>query len=83
MSKLPKGRRTLEDDMMIETLIKDPIFVQSVESEFGKLRRMWVDWKLNRIVYEFLDDTIKESTLALNDILEKMREFNYMKEFEH
>jgi hypothetical protein len=83
MSKLPKGRRTLEDDMMLETLIKDPVFVKSVEEDFGKLRRMWVDWSLNRIVYEFLDNSVKESTLSLNELLKKMRDFNYMREFEH
>lgn len=80
MSKqLPKGFKTLEDQMMIDYLLKDQVFLESVETDMGKLRKIFPDWEANKLVYIFEDGEMKESDLL--QIVYKLRKINYMKEF--
>lgn len=79
--ELPRGSRTLEDIVMIENLIKDDIFLQSVESDFGKTRRIYADWPNDKLVYELLDGSKKISRLSL--IVQRLKAVNYMKNFEN
>lgn len=79
--RLPKGNPSLEDALMIEHLVKDKTFIDSMEETLGKIRRVYADWGTGHIVYELLDGNIKESEIA--PILERLRRLNYLKEFEH
>lgn len=79
--KLPKGNPTIEDAMIIEHLVKDQVFLMSMEETLGKIRRLYADWGTGHLVYELLDGSIKESEIS--KILVKLKEMNYLKEFEH
>lgn len=81
MIELPRGVRTLEDIIIIEHLVKDEIFIESVESDFGKVRRIYPDWIKDKLVYELLDGTKKLSKLSL--IVQRLKAVNYMKQFEN
>lgn len=66
---------------MIELLIKDPVFIASIEEDTGKLLRVWADWPNYRIVYEIYNGEIKESDIG--KILLLLKRIEYMKDFEH
>lgn len=72
---------SIEDALMIEHLVEDQTFIESIENSIGKINRLYADWNTGRIVYELLDGDIKES--KIEPILERLRELNYLKEFEH
>lgn len=85
MKKLPKGKVNMDEVLrnarLIELLISDEIFLQSVEESEGKVKRIWPDWNIGKLIYEMQDGSLKESDLKL--ILDKLKKINYEKEFNH
>lgn len=79
--KLPKGCKTVEDETALEQLIKDEIFIKSIEDDYGKVKRIFADWENNRIVYVMRSGLVKES--ELEPILENLRNINYLAQFQH
>lgn len=74
MNKLPQGINTFEDQAIINQLIKDPVFLDSIESTDGKLLKVYADWKRKIIVYEFLNGSVKKSPLSIAvKLLKQMR----------
>lgn len=81
MIELPKGSRTLEDIIMIDHLLKDEIFIKSVEEDFGKVVHIYADWPRDKLVYKFLSGETKISNLSI--IVQRLKAINYMKNFEN
>lgn len=83
--RLPKGQVNLDESIrdarLIELLISDEVFISSVEESEGKIKRLWPDWTIGKLIYEMQDGELKESDLKL--ILKKLKEINYEKEFNH
>lgn len=79
--KLPKGNPTIEDALLMDHLIKDEVFKMSMEETLGKISKIYPDWATGHLVYELLSGDIKESEIS--GILQKLKEINYIKEFEH
>ena len=65
---------------MINLLINDQDFLSSMEETLGKIQKVWVDWKLDKIFYELMAGDLKES--CLSQIIDKLREINYLKAYE-
>lgn len=78
---LPSGIKTVEDEMIIDYLSKDPVFIESMEITLGKIIRIYPDWDTRHLVYELLDGNIKES--KIDGVLVELKKMNYLKEFEH
>ena len=82
---LPKGQVNLDEHIenaqLIEYLIKDELFIKSIEDSEGPLKRLWPDWYRGKLFYEMKDGSLKESDLYL--IIEKLKKINYLKEFSH
>ena len=78
---LPKGTKTVEDEEILEQLIKDEIFIKSVEEEYGKVKRLFVDWENHQLVYVLATGIVKESDLA--GILKRLKKSDYLKQFQH
>lgn len=76
--KLPHGFTTNEDYILIDRLTKDSLFLHSIESTDGKLNRVYADWKNDKLVYEFLNGSVKESKLSI--ALERIKKINYFLE---
>jgi hypothetical protein len=68
----------IEDRIMIDNLIRDPLFVASVESTDGKVTKIWADWSRDCIVYEFLNGSVKESRLSIT--IEALRGIKYLRD---
>lgn len=81
MIELPKGQVNLDNVLLIQKLINDPDFIASVEETEGKVRRIYADWKTNKLYYEFLDYTVKESKLRLTEIVRKLEEIQYLADY--
>lgn len=79
MKKLPLGM--IEDRNLIDRLINDPIFIQSVELDLGSVRRIYPDWLANQMVYEMLDGSTKIAKVKLSEMVKKLKDMNYMNEF--
>jgi hypothetical protein len=77
--ELPVGARTLEDKLIIETLMKDEIFIASIEESDGKLRRMYPLWEQDLMIYEFYSGLVIRGKLS--KLLKRLRDINYMDEF--
>lgn len=75
--QLPHGFRTLTDESMIQDLIKDETFINSMQETLGKIREIWVDWKNNQIVCEPLAGEPKAIDLKI--ILDFMKKHSYHK----
>lgn len=78
---MTKGKPSLDDALMIEHLIHDNTFIESMEETLGKVTRIYPDWVTGHLIYELLDGNIRES--KIEPILENLRRSNYLKEFEH
>jgi hypothetical protein len=79
---LPKGNPTIEDALLIDHLINDEVFIMSMEENLGgKIRRVYADWSTGHLVYELLSGHVQQSLIS--GIITKLKELNYMKEFEH
>jgi hypothetical protein len=81
MIELPKGSKTLEDYQIIDQLIKDPIFIQSVEADLGSVIRIFPVWSEDRMYYELLDGSTKVAKVKLTDMVKKLKDMNYMRDF--
>lgn len=81
MSDLPAGIMTLEDVALADLLVNDEVYKASMEESLGKIKAIWCDWKEDRIYYELLDGRCKES--KLKELIDYLKEINYMKEFRH
>jgi hypothetical protein len=79
--KLPKGKQTLFDEMMIEQLIKDETFKASVEESLGKIVRFYPDWERDTLIYELLDGNFKYSKLS--ELVKSLNDMNYMEAFQN
>lgn len=77
--ELPSGSRTIEDQAIIECLLKDESFRQSMEEKIGKIGRIWADWPADRLFYEKYDGDLAWSILS--KLIKKLREIDYIKEF--
>lgn len=79
--QLPHGQRTLEHEMIIDQLTKDEVFLGSMAEDLGTIIKVYPDWDNNRLVYELRNGNTFESKLS--DLIKKMKEINYMKDFAH
>ena len=66
---------------MIEHLIHDKDFFDVSQSSIGAIRKIYVDWENDRLVYELISGSTKQS--RIKGILNMLRGLNYMKRFEH
>jgi hypothetical protein len=65
----------MTDEELIEILCKDETFRQSIESELGRLKRIFPDWKDRLLVYEFESGNYKHSDI--DQILEALKDLGY------
>ena len=78
---LPKGINAIEDEMIIDYLCKDELFLESIEAEFGKIESVYADWKNDALVYVFIDGEEKCSNLT--EIIRVLKSIDYLKSYEH
>lgn len=84
--ELPKGKGQInlnaeEDEMIVYLICKDALFIESIESEFGKLKAVYADWKADKLMYDFVDGDAKYSNLT--EIINKLKDLDYLKEYTH
>jgi hypothetical protein len=77
---LPRGSRPIEDVTLIEDLIKNPTFIESIESDLGKIENIYPEWTKNVIIVELLNGQDKE--IDITWLLEQIKKFKYEKEIE-
>jgi hypothetical protein len=71
----------MSDEDLIEAICRDDIFRQSIESELGRLRRIFPDWKKRILIYEFETGNQKHSDL--DQILDALKDLNYKETLAH
>jgi hypothetical protein len=76
---LPRGAKTVEDVTLINLIIKDEIYIGSMESEYGKIKNVHADWDQGLVIYEFLNGDMKSSDI--DKLLSKLKEINYLAEY--
>lgn len=79
MIELPEGAKTLEDVTIIEHLMKDEIFIASIEEKDGKLVRMYPIWKEDLMIYELASGFVIRGRLS--KLIKRLKEINYMSDF--
>lgn len=84
MKQLPKGFINLdsiiESKAIIDQLIKDRAFLDSIEETDGPLLRIWADWKKRKIFLEFMNGEQKSVKIEL--ITERLKMCDYLKDFD-
>lgn len=78
---LPKGISVIEDELMIDFLCKDQVFIESIEAEFGKIESVYADWHSDALVYRFIDG--EEKCSDLTEIIRVLHSIDYLKAYEH
>lgn len=78
---LPKGQQTIEDETLVAHLIQDELFRESIESEFGRLTKIYPDWRTDQLIYEFLNGSSKYSILS--EIIKTLKDLGYLKDSMH
>ena len=68
---LPKGRKTLFDEAIIDSLCRDQEFKKSVEETYGKILDIYPDWENNYLVYDLSNGRVLCSDL--DQVLMAMR----------
>lgn len=68
----------MDDKELIRALIRDTEFIKSIESECGKVKYIYPDFKKNMLIYEFFDG--EELYSNLDNILTFLKENNYIAE---
>lgn len=64
------------DKEIIEALIKDETFVQSIEYSEGKVKEIYADWEAGKVVYTFLSGRV--SYLWFDDIIGFLKKNKYL-----
>lgn len=80
-SPLPTGFKPTEDETIVFHLLKDELFRESIESEYGKLLHIYADWHADHLVYDFLNGTSKYSVLS--EIIKTLKDLGYLKDLLH
>lgn len=70
-----------DEEFLVSQLINDEIFRESIESELGKLVRIYPDWKSDHLVYEFLNGKSLYSNLS--GIIKQLKDMDYLKDSLH
>jgi hypothetical protein len=78
---LPEYEIDPQDELIVFHLLDDETFKESIESEFGKLQKMYPDWRTDQLVYEFLDGSAKYSILS--EIVKALKDMGYLNTFMH
>lgn len=68
----------MDDKDLIDHLLRDTLFRESIESEMGKLREIFADFDSNELVYVFRDGDMKASNLQ--NIITELRRVGYLNE---
>ena len=71
----------MSDKELIKNLCEDHIFKESVESEYGKVLRIFPDWEQRILIYEFAGGDFLHS--LLDPIIKKLRAIKYENYFRH
>jgi len=71
----------MSDKEIVNLLLKDRIFLESIESEFGKVKEIWADWTNNRLIYDLLSGSQKFSVLT--DLIDSVKKSGYVQENYH
>lgn len=83
MQALPKGNQnelSSDDELIVAHLLKDEIFIESIEAEYGKIKALYPDWRTDKLVYEFVSG--KSLCSDLSEIIRALKDINYIKYFE-
>jgi hypothetical protein len=67
------------DKIIIEHLVKDEVFIASIEENFGEISEIQIDYQKNKLIYILKYSGIAESNL--DEILKKLKEINYQGTF--
>ena len=70
-----------QDELIIMHLMDDELFRESLETEYGKIIKMYPDWRTDQLVYEFLDGSAKYSILS--EIVKTLKDLDYLNSFLH
>ncbi len=76
--ELPYGYDIKNDRDLINHLIKDNIFIDSIESELGPISQLYADWANDKIVFILKSGRNKESSIT--GIIAFLKKINYQKE---
>jgi len=71
----------MSDKELIQNLCEDHVFRESIESEYGKVTRIYPDWDQKILIYEFIDGDYLHSDIT--PILKRLREIKYENYFRH
>ncbi len=77
---MTKSRR-IKDSDLIEELIKDHVFISSIEESLGKLKRVYANYKLGKLIYEFENGDYKES--SIKRVCQKLIDIKYLNSISH
>lgn len=78
---LPKGLQPIEDETLVAQLIQDDVFKESLESEFGRITKIYADWRSDKLIYEFLNGDRKYSVLS--EIVKTLKDLGYLRDSMH
>lgn len=78
---LPQGNKPAEDETIVSQLVVDELFKESIESEYGKITKIYPDWRTDKLVYEFLDGSSKYSVLS--EIVKALKDLKYLESSLH
>ena len=73
---LPEYEIDPKDELIVFHLMDDETFKESIESEFGRLARIYPDWKADQLIYEFMDGSAKYSILS--EIVKTLKDLGYL-----
>ncbi len=65
------------DELIVFHLMDDETFRESIESEFGRLSKIYPDWLSDKLIYEFFDGSSKYSNLT--EIVRALKDLGYLK----
>jgi len=71
----------MTDKYLIDMLLTDQTFLDSVEEDIGKIEQLYADWDRRLIVYKTETGIKKE--IDLDKVLKFLRKSNYGKDLTH
>jgi len=69
----------MTDRDLVDLLCVDEVFKESIEEEYGRIKRIYPDWQERILIYHFIDDSYLHSDL--DQIIKIIKEVGYEKQF--